>query len=140
MAMTHSRFVFAFALMMLAQVLPAAPATTTAAAPLPPSQRVLAKTLAQPDEFFKSDEGNDRAMVNVMSLLKEVFDGGADYTFASDADRQHAREAFERGVQCILDCQIKVHGKLTAWCQQHDEVTLAPAGARSYELPSITGF
>src|SRR4029453_17622441 len=26
-----------------------------------------------------------------------------------------------------------------AWCAQHDEVTLAPAAARAYELPSISG-
>jgi PelA/Pel-15E family pectate lyase len=32
-----------------------------------------------------------------------------------------------------------VDGKLTAWCAQHDRETLAPAKARSYELPSISG-
>ncbi|MCD6288493.1 MAG: hypothetical protein J7M12_05205, partial [Candidatus Hydrogenedentes bacterium] len=36
-------------------------------------------------------------------------------------------------------CQIVVDGKLTAWCAQHDEVTLEPRKARSYELPSISG-
>ena len=35
--------------------------------------------------------------------------------------------------------QIRVNGRLTAWCAQHDEKTLAPAKARSYELPSISG-
>ena len=39
----------------------------------------------------------------------------------------------------ILNCQVKIKGKLTVWGQQHDEVTLAPAGARAYELPSLTG-
>ena len=86
---------------------------------------------------------NDRAMVNVMSLLKEIENGGvrgADYTFVGEADRRRCHEAFERGVDCILNCQIKTHGKLTAWCQQHDEKTFEPAGARSYELPSLTAF
>jgi PelA/Pel-15E family pectate lyase len=27
----------------------------------------------------------------------------------------------------------------TGWCAQHDEITLAPAQARSYELPSLSG-
>jgi PelA/Pel-15E family pectate lyase len=30
-------------------------------------------------------------------------------------------------------------GRLTAWCAQHDEVTLAPAWARKYEPPSLSG-
>ena len=42
-------------------------------------------------------------------------------------------------VNCILDCQIRVNGKLTAWCAQHDRVTLAPRGARSYEHASLSG-
>jgi PelA/Pel-15E family pectate lyase len=29
------------------------------------------------------------------------------------------------------------NGKLTVWCQQHDEVTLQPAWARAFEPPSI---
>ena len=32
-----------------------------------------------------------------------------------------------------------MNGKLTVWCAQHDEKTLAPAKARSYELPSLSG-
>jgi PelA/Pel-15E family pectate lyase len=50
--------------------------------------------------------------------------------------------AFEcrRGGQHLPTCrQIKVNGKLTAWCAQHDAVTLAPCKARAYELPSISG-
>jgi PelA/Pel-15E family pectate lyase len=48
-------------------------------------------------------------------------------------------QAFEKGVQCILDCQIRVDGRLTAWCAQHDEKTLKPASARTYELASLSG-
>lgn len=82
---------------------------------------------------------NDNAMVGVMLLLRDVAAGGADFAWTSPEDRQRCREAFDRGVQCILDCQIKTNGVLTAWCQQHDEKSLAPAAARSYELPSISG-
>ena len=82
---------------------------------------------------------NDRLMVNVMELLRDVAEGKVAFTSADQ--RQRAREAFVRGVEAILKCQIRAKdGRLTAWCQQHDEVTFAPAGARSYELPSVTAF
>jgi PelA/Pel-15E family pectate lyase len=32
-----------------------------------------------------------------------------------------------------------VRGRRTVWCAQHDEVTLAPAPARKYELVSLSG-
>jgi pectinesterase len=32
-----------------------------------------------------------------------------------------------------------VNDKPTVWCAQHDEITLLPAKARSYELPSFSG-
>jgi PelA/Pel-15E family pectate lyase len=82
---------------------------------------------------------NDQAMIGVMDLLKDIAEGKPDFAFVSDSDRKHAGEAFDRGVDCILKCQIKVNGKLTAWCEQHDEITLAPANARTYELASISG-
>ena len=84
---------------------------------------------------------NDRLMVNVMELLRGVAEGKERYTFVSADQRARAKESFDRGIEAILKCQIRTKdGRLTAWCQQHDEVTFAPAGARSYELPSITGF
>ncbi|MFX7914542.1 pectate lyase, partial [Acinetobacter baumannii] len=47
------------------------------------------------------------------------------------------KAAFNKGIDCILKMQIN-DGKPTAWCQQHDEVTLQPAWARKFEPPSIT--
>ncbi|HEX8914775.1 MAG TPA: pectate lyase [Humisphaera sp.] len=82
---------------------------------------------------------NDGAMVGVMLLLRDAAAGRGDFAFVDEARRAKAAAAFARGVTCILDCQIKVNGVPTAWCQQHDEKTLAPAGARAYELPSISG-
>jgi len=55
------------------------------------------------------------------------------------ARRQAARESFDRGIQCILKCQIVVNGKRTVWCAQHDEVDYRPRPARSYELASLSG-
>lgn len=81
---------------------------------------------------------NDDAMVNTMALLRDVylqkapFDGG----IIGEELREKAKTAFDKGVECILNCQIKKDGKLTVWCQQHDHVTFEPAKARAYELPS----
>ena len=85
---------------------------------------------------------NDNAMVNVMRLLKDVADGKSPYDKVKmpKSLRGACKQAFWRGIQCILDCQIKdADGKLTVWCQQHDEVTLAPASARKYELAAYCG-
>ncbi len=81
---------------------------------------------------------NDNAMVRLMELLREVH-RDKTYAFLDAGRRTTAREAFDRGVRCILKCQIRVDGRLTAWCAQHDEKDLRPRPARSYELVSISG-
>jgi PelA/Pel-15E family pectate lyase len=45
----------------------------------------------------------------------------------------------EQGIACILRTQVKQGGRLTAWCAQHDETTFAPAWARKFEPPSLSG-
>lgn len=81
---------------------------------------------------------NDDGMVRIMRFLREVA-SEERYAFAAPADRAAARAAFDRGVQCILKCQIRVDGRLAAWCAQHDEIDLRPRSARSYELVSLSG-
>lgn len=81
---------------------------------------------------------NDGAMVRLMNFTREVAASG-DYGFVDAARRQRARESFDRGIQCILKCQVVVNGKPTVWCAQHDEVDYRPRPARSYELPSLSG-
>lgn len=49
-----------------------------------------------------------------------------------------SKQAVDKGVGCILNTQVVVNGKLTAWGQQHDSSTLKPAGARVYEVPSLS--
>ncbi len=83
---------------------------------------------------------NDDAMVRLMDFLREVYTDDKHYAFVDDARRQAARTAFDKGVDCILNCQIKVNGKLTAWCAQHDEVNFSPRPARTFELASLSGF
>ena len=82
---------------------------------------------------------NDDAMVGVLFLLKDITKQPELYPFINAAQREKANLAIEKGIKCILKCQVKVDGKLTAWCAQHDEKTFAPAKARSYELPSLSG-
>ncbi|MBT5910656.1 MAG: pectate lyase [Opitutae bacterium] len=82
---------------------------------------------------------NDGAMIGVMSTLRDISRDKIAYPFVSDELRERCRKAAERGIPCILKCQIVVNGKKTAWCAQHDEKTLIPRKARSYELPSISG-
>jgi pectate lyase len=82
---------------------------------------------------------NDGAMTNVLRLLMEVRDDATAYSFVTPAQRKQVAEAFDRGIDCILRCQIVVNGKLTAWCAQHDENTFAPVWGRSFEPPSISG-
>lgn len=80
---------------------------------------------------------NDGTMVRIMELLRAV--AAAPSELVDEARRRAAKAAFDRGVDCILKCQIRVGGHLTVWCAQHDEVTLAPRPARKYELVSLSG-
>lgn len=81
---------------------------------------------------------NDSAMIRLMIFLREVTTS-SDYQFVDVARREAALAAVERGIECILKCQIVVDGKPTAWCAQHDAVDYSPRPARSYELVSISG-
>lgn len=82
---------------------------------------------------------NDNAIVKVLTELKAVGSGAVPYAFVDESRRDKARVAVTKGIECILNCQIVVEGKLTAWCAQHDLETLKPTGARPYEHPSISG-
>ena len=82
---------------------------------------------------------NDDAMIGTMKLLDDVSQRRADVAFVEDHRRKQSRQAVDKGIECILKCQIRVDGKLTAWCAQHDEHDYSPAKARSYELPSLSG-
>ena len=82
---------------------------------------------------------NDDAMIGTMKLLDDVSHKQPDFAFVDEQRCGQARRAVEKGIKCILRCQIRVDGQLTAWCAQHDEHTFTPAQARSYELPSLSG-
>lgn len=89
--------------------------------------------------YYQHITFNDDAMIGVLRLLREVAQRKPDYLFVDDARRARARQAVEKGIECILKTQVVVRGTRTVWCAQYDEVTLAPAPARTYELVSLSG-
>jgi PelA/Pel-15E family pectate lyase len=82
---------------------------------------------------------NDNAMINILTLLRETARGVPPFAFVDAARRAKAAAAVEQGIACILRTQVRQEGKLTVWCAQHDEQTLAPAWARNFEPPSLSG-
>jgi pectinesterase len=81
---------------------------------------------------------NDGTMIRLMFLLREITES-SEYGFVDAKRRQAVRESVDRGIECILKCQIRVNGKPTVWCAQHDEVNYSPRPGRSYELVSLSG-
>lgn len=99
---------------------------------------------------------NDQAMVNALKVLRDVANDSVRFCNMNvdKSTKKKCKAAFERGIQCILFCQIRVDetgrvlpfdsagwrfGQLTVWCQQHDKETFEPVKARAYELPSYSG-
>ena len=78
---------------------------------------------------------NDDTFVRLAEFVR---DAGA-FEFLQESTREKCKLVFQRAIDCILKTQIKVSGELTAWCAQHDERTLEPRPARSYELVSLSG-
>ena len=81
---------------------------------------------------------NDDAMVRLLVFLRDVA-RAPGFDFVAAERRAAARSAFDRGIDCIVKCQIKVQGKLTVWCAQHDSVDLSPQKGRAYELATLSG-
>jgi len=90
------------------------------------------------DGYARHITFNDGSMVRLMTFVRDVATK-SDFAFVDSDRRDRCTSAFNRGVECILKAQIRVNGTLTAWCAQHDEFTLEPRSARTYELVSISG-
>ena len=96
-------------------------------------------------QYFPIEKGNysrritfnDGAYIGIMEMLKKIVDGDPNFTFIGNNLRENVKVAYEKGLECILKMQIVDNGRLTVWCQQHDEITLQPAWARAFEPPSI---
>ncbi len=81
---------------------------------------------------------NDGSMIRIMEFLSDSASSD-DFAFLDSERHDRAAKAIDRGIHCILKCQIVVDGNPTVWCAQHDDVTLAPTKARTYELASLSG-
>jgi len=89
------------------------------------------------DNYSRRITFNDGALIGVIELLKKIVDNNPEFSFIGDPLRKEVIRAYEKGIECILNTQIFEKGRLTAWCQQHNEIDLKPAWARAYEPPSI---
>lgn len=83
---------------------------------------------------------NDNAMVNALNVLWDVANRSQYFDVVDMSLIEPAQKAITKAIDCILKTQIKVDGKLTAWCTQYDKVTMQPAKARAFELPSISSM
>jgi PelA/Pel-15E family pectate lyase len=81
---------------------------------------------------------NDGAMARIMFVLDEIRKKPQQYAFIPADKRQAVQAAWNRGIQCILKCQVKVDGTLTAWCSQHDDKDFSPRPARTFEPVALT--
>lgn len=88
------------------------------------------------DNYGREITFNDDAMLGVMLLLRDVAAGKGDFAFVAADTRESASAAVAKAVDCLVKSQIRDGDTLTLWGQQHNEVTLAPSSARTYELPS----
>jgi PelA/Pel-15E family pectate lyase len=89
------------------------------------------------DDYSRRITFNDQAYIGIMLMLKDILDNKSYYSFIGSELRAKVKIAYEKGIDCILKCQIINNGHLTVWCQQHNEIDLSPAWARAFEPPSI---
>jgi PelA/Pel-15E family pectate lyase len=80
---------------------------------------------------------NDGAMVGALGVLRDAAEGSGPFAWVGKNMRVQVAGAVARGIDCLLACQVKVNGVLTAWGQQHDEISFLPRPARSFEPVSL---
>jgi pectinesterase len=80
---------------------------------------------------------NDDAMTRVLELLQDIVESRDEAALLAPEFGSAAQAALARGLDCVLATQVRIEGLPTLWAAQYDEVTLLPAKARSYELPSL---
>ncbi|WP_246001503.1 pectate lyase [Mucilaginibacter gracilis] len=80
---------------------------------------------------------NDGVFEGIIEMLYDIKNNKPEYAFIDTKLRTKLLAAYDKGLDCILKTQINDTGKLTAWCQQYNEVKLTPAWARKFEPPSI---
>lgn len=80
---------------------------------------------------------NDDVLAGLLFFLQNTQTDAVAYRFLSDELHAAIRNAIKKADNLILRLQVVVDGKRTIWAGQYDHITLVPATARSYELPSL---
>jgi len=81
---------------------------------------------------------NDNSVTHAAELITAVSYGTASFSFVPTSLRSQASISAERALNCILRTQVRSNGKLTAWAQQHDALTLQPVAGRNYEPAALS--
>ncbi|WP_405326893.1 pectate lyase [Fibrobacter sp.] len=89
------------------------------------------------DQITLNDNAMIRAMVTMMDIANKTSPFDSD--IIDDNTRSKMKSALDKAIDYLLKAQIVNDGKLTVWCAQHDTNSLAPVGARAYELASKSG-
>ena len=82
---------------------------------------------------------NDDAMILALTVLRNVARQHEAFATVDPDLVALCKAGLARGIACILRTQYVSNGRPTAWCAQYDEVSLLPAKARAFELPSLSG-
>lgn len=81
---------------------------------------------------------NDEVTTGVLRLFLHINEGDLNFTWLDDTMRKRIYQAFNKGIDMILRAQYVQNGVKTVWGQQHDNNTLLPTNARTFELASLT--
>lgn len=82
---------------------------------------------------------NDGIIDGILNTWRDILKGEiAHYKWIDKKTRRRIQASWDAGLRIILDTQFTQNGKKSVWAQQHDQQTLVPVKARSYELPSLT--
>lgn len=89
------------------------------------------------DNYSRHITFNDEAYIGIMTLISRAIKNDPNFAFLDNTYKKNLSTSYQKGLECILNMQIKTNDTLTVWCQQHNEIDLSPAWARSFEPPSI---
>lgn len=89
------------------------------------------------DNYSRHITFNDGVFTGIIDVLQKAATRKKPFDFLDDKHQHKISRAFAKALACIEKCQIKDKGTPTAWCQQHDEVTLLPVWGRKFEPPAI---
>lgn len=81
---------------------------------------------------------NDDVTTGALELFQKILLGDKSFSWLDASTLAKIKNGYEKGIAMVLRCQVVQNGVKTAWAQQHDNETLLPVKARTYELPAIT--